>query len=112
MKAKKIIPEKNEQPNPLPAPSDQERREELPPWQKEIIALAEARLSVEDEHSIVSDLLRRAIAMSRIVEDLALGKHESEASWGALGKVMQIIQEDIHVAKWITTGRMLYPEEF
>jgi hypothetical protein len=112
MKAKKIISEKTEQPNPLPTPSDQERREALPLWQKEIIALAEARLSVEDVHSVVSDMLRRAIGMSMIVEDLALSEHESELPSKALAKVMQIIQEDIHVAKWIATGRMLYPEEF
>jgi hypothetical protein len=112
MKAKKIIPENNEQPNPLPTPSDQERREELPLWQREVIALAEARLSVEDEQSVISDVLRRAIAMARIVEDLNLCEHGSELSQGALAKVMQIIQEDLHVVKWLTTGRLLYPEEF
>ena len=42
MKAKKIIPENNEQLNPLPTPSDEERKDELAPWQKEIVALAEA----------------------------------------------------------------------
>ena len=112
MKAKKIISEKIEQPNPLPTPSNQERIEELLPWQREIIALAEARLSVEDEQSVISDVLRRAIATSMIVEDLALSEHESELPSKALAKVMQIIQEDIQVAKWITTGRMFYPEEF
>src|SRR5208283_140141 len=84
MKAKKIIPEKNEQPNPLPAPSNQERKYELAPWQKEIVALAEARLSVGDEQDIVPHMLRRAIGLCRIVEDMALSTSDSETSLEAL----------------------------
>ncbi len=112
MKAKKIIPEKNEQPNPPPAPPNQEKRDELAPWQKEIVALAEARLSVEGEHDVISEMLRRAIGLSRIVEDLALCGRESELSLSALARVMQVIQEDIYVARWIADGRPLDHEWF
>ena len=104
MKAKKIISEKNEQPNPLPALSDLERRDELAGWQRQIVALAEARLSLDTEQDVISETLRRAIGLSRIVEDLALC-HESELSLSALAKVMQIIQEEVFVAKWITGGK-------
>ena len=72
MKAKKIISEKNEQPNPLPAPSNEERKDQLAAWQKEIIALAEARLSVEGEQDVISEMHRRAIGLCRIVEDMAI----------------------------------------
>jgi hypothetical protein len=47
MKAKKIVSEKNEQLNPLPTPSNEERKDRLAGWQKEIVALAEARLSLD-----------------------------------------------------------------
>jgi hypothetical protein len=102
MKAKKIISENNEQPNPLPTPSDQERRDELAPWKKEIIALAEARLSVDGKEDIICEMHRRAIGLCRIVEDLALCEHDSELSLSALAKVMQIAQEYIFVARYLT----------
>jgi hypothetical protein len=112
MKAKKIISEKSEQPNPLPAPSDQERRDKLAPWQKQIIALAEARLSIDNEQGVISEMHRRAIGLSRIVEDLALSEPDSELPLEAVAKVMQIIEEDIQVAKWIVGGRPLDSEWF
>jgi hypothetical protein len=108
MKAKKIIPKKNEQPNPLPAPSNEERKDQLAPWQKEIIALAEARLSLNGEHAVVFNMHRRTLGLCRIVEDMAMGQTESGTSLDALAKVMEIVQEDIQVAKWITSGRPLY----
>ncbi len=112
MKAKKIISEKNEQPNPLPTPSNEERKDQLAPWQEEIVALAEARLSVNGEQDVIPEMLRRAIGLCRIVEDLALAQSESETSLEALGKVMQIVQEDIHIAKWIAAGKPLDPRLF
>ena len=107
MKAKKTISEKSEQPNPLPAPSNEERKDQLAPWQKEIVALAEARLSVNDEQDLVPRMLRRALGLCRIVEDMAMGQTESETSLNALSKVMEVVQEDLWVAKWITSGRPL-----
>jgi hypothetical protein len=112
MKAKKTVPGKNEQLNPLPTPSDQEGRDKLSPWQKEIVALAEARLSDMDERSVISHMLRRAIGMSRIVEDMALAEPGDRLSMSALAEVMQSIQEDIYVAKWISGGKDLFPEAF
>ncbi len=112
MKAKTIVSVKTEQPDALPTPSGRERRDQLAPWQKEIVALAKARLSVSDEQSVISDMLRRAIGLAETVEDLALGKHESEISLSSLARVMQTIQEDIYVAKWIAGGRPLYEEWF
>jgi hypothetical protein len=107
MKVKKIIPEKNEQPNPLPAPSNQEKRDELAPWQQIIVAVAEARLTVDNEHEAIWEMHRRAIALCRIVEDLALSSPASELPLEALAKVMQIIEENVRVAKWIAGGRRL-----
>ncbi len=109
MKAKKIIPETCEQPKMLPAPSNEERKGELAPWQKEIVALAEARLSINAELDLLPHMHRRAIALCRIVEDMARGKSESEASLDALAMVMEIVQEDIQVAKWLVSGRPLDP---
>ena len=112
MKAKKIIPEYNKQPNPLPTPStpsNEERKDQLAGWQKQIVALAEARLSVDDEQDLVPELLRRAIGLCRIVEDMAIGTPESEASLDALASVMRVIEEHIQTAKWITSGRPLDP---
>ena len=44
MKAKKITPEKNEQPNPLPTPSDDERKDSTCALDHTIVVLARARL--------------------------------------------------------------------
>jgi hypothetical protein len=107
MKAKKIVPEKKEQPNPLPMPSNQESEDELAPWQKEIIALAKARLSVSDEQDVIDNMYRRALGLCRIVEDLTLSESESEVSGDALGSVMEVVREDIEVARWLTRGRPL-----
>ena len=108
MKAKKIIPKKNEQPNPLPAPSNEEREDELAPWQKEIVALAEARLSINGERDMVPHMLRRALALCQIVEDMARGQMESEASLDALAMVMDIVREDLQQVKWLSMERPLY----
>ena len=107
MKAKKIIPPKNEQPNPLPAPPNNERLDQLAPWQKQIIALAEARLSISDERDVVPEMHRRAIGLCKIVEDMALGNTGSEVPLDALYKIMEVIEENIQIAKWITSGRPL-----
>ncbi len=109
MKAKKIISVKSEQLNPLPAPSNEERKDQLAPWQKEIVALAEARLTINAEGDLIPHMHRRAIALCRIVEDMALGQTESEISEDALAKVMEIVQEDLRVAKWLASGRPLDP---
>lgn len=109
MKAKKRVPENSEQPKTLPAPSNEEMKDNLAPWQKEIVALAEARLSVGDERDLLPHMHRRAIALCRIVEDMAMGTSESEPSLEALAMVMEIVQEDIQVAKWLVLGRPLDP---
>jgi hypothetical protein len=107
MKAKKIVSEESEQPNPLPAPSNEERKDQLAGWQKEIVALAEARLSLNSEQDLVPHLLRRAIALCRVVEDFSLVGNDNDLSIQALGRLMEVVQEDIQVAKWITSGRPL-----
>jgi Cdc6-like AAA superfamily ATPase len=107
MKAKKIISENSEQLNPLPVPSNEESKDQLAPWQKLIVALAEARLSVDDEQDLVPEMLRRAIGLCRTVEEMALGESQSEISPDALAKVMQVIEEHVQIAKWITSGRPL-----
>jgi len=112
MKAKQIIPEQREQPKPLPAPSNKEREDQLAPWQKEVVALAEARLSLDEEQDVVSEMLRRAIGLCRIVEDMARSESESETSLEALATVMEVIEQDLYVAKWITTGRVQNPTWF
>lgn len=112
MKAKKIVSEKNEQLNPLPTPptpSNEERKDELAPWQKLIVVLAEAHLSVNGEQDVISEMHRRAIMLCTIVEDMALGQTESETSLDALAMVMKVIQEDIQIARWISSGRPLDP---
>jgi hypothetical protein len=112
MKAKERVPEKCQQPKTLPAPSNEERKDELAAWQKEIVALAEARLSINGEQDVVAEMHRRAIGLCRIVEELVLGQSESEISLDALAEVMRIIEEDIQVARWITAGRPLNPYWF
>jgi hypothetical protein len=112
MKAKKIISKQNEQPHPLPTlptPSNEERKDELAPWQKLIVVLAEAHLSVNGEQDVISEMHRRAIMLCTIVEDMALGQTESETSLDALAMVMKVIQEDIQIARWISSGRPLDP---
>jgi hypothetical protein len=93
----------------VPAPSNEERKDELAGWQKVIVALAEARLSLDGEHDVVFDMHRRALGLCQIVEDMAMGQPESETSLDALAMVMRIVQEDIQVAKWISAGRPLDP---
>jgi hypothetical protein len=107
MKAKERIPEKCEQPNPLPAPSIEERKYPLAGWQKEIVALAEARLSVNDEQDLVPQMLRRAIGLCRVVEDFSLVGDDNDLSMQALGMLMQVVGEDIQVVKWIVSGKPL-----
>ena len=112
MKAKKIIPENNEQPNPLPTPStpsNEERKANLAGWQQRIIALAEAHLSVDDEQELIPDILRRALGLCRIVEGMAMGTSPSEISTDALASVMRVLEDHIQIAKWITSGRPLDP---
>ena len=96
-------------PAQVPAPSNEERKDELAGWQKVIVALAEARLSLDGEHDVVFDMHRRALGLCQIVEDMAMGQPESETSLDALAMVMRIVQEDIQVAKWISAGRPLDP---
>jgi hypothetical protein len=112
MKAKKIISEKHEQPSPLPAPSNEEREDQLAGWQQSIVALAEARLSLDGEQDVVFQMHERAIGLCRVVEDLAIGDPKNEISLRALGKVMEVVQEDIEVAKWITMGKPRHPRWF
>jgi excinuclease UvrABC nuclease subunit len=103
------ISEEREQPSPLPAPSNEERKDALAGWQKEIIALAEARLSINEEVDVVFQMLARAIGVCRVIEDLTLSAPDGEQlSFPALRQVMEIVQEDIQVAKWLTSGRPLY----
>jgi hypothetical protein len=109
MKDKKIISEKNEQPNPLPTPSNEERKGQLAGWQKLIVALAEARLSVNEEQDVISDMHRRAIGLCRIVEDFSLVGGDNDLSMQALGRLMLIVGEDIQVAKWISDGKPFEP---
>jgi len=108
MKAKKIVSEKNEQLNPLPTPSNEERKDRLAGWQKEIVALAEARLSLDGEQDVVFHMHQRALGLCRVVEDMALGAHESDISLDALAKVMEVLEEHIQITKWITAGRPLH----
>ena len=105
MKAKKIVPKNSEQPNPLPAPSNKEMEIQLAPWQEEIIALAEARLSLNREKDVVSRTLRRAIGLCRVVEDFSLVGDDNDLSMKALGQLMEVVGEEIQIAKWITRGR-------
>jgi hypothetical protein len=109
MKSKKIISEKNEQPNPLPTPSNEETKDQLAGWQQEIVALAEARLSIDGEQDVVNQMHRRAIGLCRIVNDLSLANPISEISLEGLGHVMQTIEESVQIAKWITDGRPREP---
>jgi len=108
MKDKEIIPEQCEQPKTLPAPSNEEGKDQLAGWQKVIVALAEARPSVDDERDVVFNMHRRGIGLCRVVEDLALNASESDISLSALARVMEVVEEDILVAKWLTSGRPLY----
>jgi hypothetical protein len=121
MKNKPNISEKVERPESLavepskqpqaqvPAPTDEERKKNLAPWQLKIVALAEAHLSVDDEQDLVPNLLRRAIGLCRVVEDFSLVGGDNDLSMEALGKLMEVLEEEIQVVKWITSGRPLDP---
>jgi hypothetical protein len=107
MKAKERIPEKCEQPKTLPTPSNEERQDELAPWQKQIVALAEARLSIDGEQDVIFQMHERAIGLCRVVEDFSLVGDDNDLSMHALGKLMEVVGEDIKVAKWIAMGMPL-----
>jgi hypothetical protein len=113
MKAKERIPEQCEQPNTPLAPPREESEDQLAPWQREIVALAKARLSINGEQDVVFEMHRRAIGLCRVIEDMCL---RQDAGSGiddeAVAKVMQVVQEDIEVAKWITSGKPLSPNWF
>ncbi len=109
MKTKKIISEKNEQPNPLPTPSNEERKDQLAGWQKIIVALAEARLSLDGEQDVLSEMHRRAIGLCRVVEDFSIVGDDNDLSMEALGQLMKVVEEHIQVARWLTSGRPLDP---
>ena len=127
MKAKTIVPENSEQPNPLPTPPTlsnkgireeiqqemaEDRRDKLAGWQKEIVALGEARLSIDKEEDVVPRLLRRAIGLSRVVEDFSMVGDDNDLSMEALGQLVRVIQEDLQVVRWITGGKRLNPRWF
>jgi hypothetical protein len=105
MKAKERIPEQCEQPKTLAAQLHDKKESLFAPWEKQVFAVAEAYLSISDEMDVVGDMHRRAIALCRIVEDMALGQTGSEPSLEALATVMRVVQEEIYVAKWISQGR-------
>ena len=114
MKNKNKVPQNpavSQDPAPAAPPLEQlnpEREDQLLPWQEEIVALAKARLSIDSntKYEVVCDMHRRAIALCTMVEDLALGSHESEPSFKALASVMKIVQETIHVAAYINEGEI------
>ena len=112
MKAKKRVPENSEQPKPLPAPSNKEREDELAPWQREIVLLAEARLILDGEQDVLAVMHQRAIGLCRVVEDMTLRAHENDVSLEALREVMRAAQESIQVARWIAAGKPLNPSWF
>jgi hypothetical protein len=109
MKAKKIVPENSEQPETLLAPSNKEKIDELSPWQKEIVALAEARLSILGEEDVINEMHRRAIGLCRVIEDFSIVGDDNDLSMEALGQLMRVLTEHIQVAKWLTSGRPLDP---
>jgi predicted RNA polymerase sigma factor len=100
---KQAIPKEILLPNPLPMPSDQERKGHLAPWQEEIVALAEAYLSINGEEDVIAEMHRRAIGLCRMVEDLAIS--DGEVSMDALAKIMEVVQEEIQVARWLSSGK-------
>jgi hypothetical protein len=107
MKAKKIVPENSEQPKPLLAPSNEERKHDILPWKKLIVALAEARLSLDGEQDVIFDMHQRAIGLCRVVEDFSLVGGDNDLSMEALGQLMRVVGEEIQVAKWISMGKPL-----
>jgi hypothetical protein len=121
MKNKPNIPEKAErleslavetskQPQAqIPVPTDEERKKDLAPWQLRIVALAEARLSIEGEEDVINEMHRRAIGLCRVIEDFSLVGDDNDLSIRALGHLVSIVQEDIQVAQWITSGKPYRP---
>jgi hypothetical protein len=120
MKNKNKVPQKpivSQDPEPADPPLEkpnEEREEKLGGWDGEVVALANARLSMPHNSTleIVSLMHTRAVALCRIVEDMALGTSENEASLKALASVMEIVQEHINVAAWITNEEIPFSEEF
>jgi hypothetical protein len=118
MKHKERIPEKSEQPKPLPAleqsaqPETFEARMErrkndpLAPWQREIVDLGMAYLNTNDERDQVPRMIRRAISISIVVADMA-GRQDvgSGIDEDALVSVMDLLREQLEVVKWITSGK-------
>jgi tRNA A37 N6-isopentenylltransferase MiaA len=96
------------EPSKQPAPeANEEIEDELAPWQKEIVALARAYLSIDDEQDLVPRILRRAIGICTVVEVMASGDSCNEISEEGIVAVMQLAQEQLQVAKWITSGKPL-----
>jgi len=113
MKAKERVPENSEQPKPLPAPTNQEREEVLTGWQEEIIALAEARLTIDGEEDVLCQMTRRIIAISEFVQDLTLVAsgdpcRDIPISASALYSVMKEIEEHARIAWWVAAGKPRY----
>ena len=111
MKAKNKVPENHEQPKPLPASPIKEEKLDLAGWQKEIIALAEARLSIDGEQDVVCCALRRVIALSRCMQDMLLERKGDDVTLhgDALYQIMEDIEENAQVVKWLTDGRPSEP---
>jgi hypothetical protein len=51
----------------------------------------------------------RAIGLCRVVEDFSLVGGDNDLSMHALGKLMEVVEEDIQIAKWIAMGKPLDP---
>jgi hypothetical protein len=103
MKGHNILHPKREQPKPLPAPFNEQRWEDMLPYEKSEYFLAEARLKSEGPRGFpfsnaIDSLHRRAAALCDIVGEAAYSESGSEMPGDSLAIVMDIIREDIRVA--------------
>jgi hypothetical protein len=103
MKAKNRVPEKSEQPKPLLAPLDELRKQRLMPFEENAIALGETRVNTNKESPIdvIDHMLRRAISVCEMVQEMAVGNSPNEIPGESLAGAMGGVIEDVEVAMWI-----------
>jgi len=104
MKTQRSVTEKREQPKPLSVPFNEERWEKLLPYERSAYFLAEARLKCEggtsrDCFQAIDSLHCRAIALANIVWDAGFSESGCGIKGESLARVMEILREDIEVAK-------------
>jgi len=92
-------------PAQLPALFNEEKEDQLAGWQEEIVALAEAYLTIDTEQDVIDHVQSRVIRLCRLMQDLTIDSPVDEISAPALFEFMDVLEENIQIARWLHRGK-------